>query len=288
MKSLPLVLLFASLLAPAMRADAPAYPPHTVPGTHLRVLSAQVSDRTYQLQIYVPSSSAKNPGKKYPVVYVTDGYWDFVKLVAAQGGLVFDKVVPEFIVVGLGYAGEDLNYGQLRGWDLSPVKLAWGERTGRAEDFLKLIETEIIPLVEKEYPADPSYRVMSGASLGGLFTLYAMYTKPELFQAYIAVTPAVVVKDDWLLGYEQEFAKAGRQLKGRLFVTVGENESPGFLGGVMRYNARVTSRKYPDLAYGFRIIDGERHSGMQLESYVRGLRFVFLPLAPETGPSASP
>jgi len=40
------------------------------------------------------------------------------------------------------------------------------------------------------------------------------------------------------------------------------------------------------LAYKFRIIDGERHAGMQIESYVRGLRWVFEPLAPETGPVA--
>jgi hypothetical protein len=40
-------------------------------------------------------------------------------------------------------------------------------------------------------------------------------------------------------------------------------------------------RQPKDLAYQFRIIEGERHSGMQFESYVRGLRFVFAPLAPE-------
>ena len=29
--------------------------------------------------------------------------------------------VPELIIVGLGYAGEDLDYGKLRRWELSPV-----------------------------------------------------------------------------------------------------------------------------------------------------------------------
>jgi hypothetical protein len=70
----------------------------------------------------------------------------------------------------------------------------------------------VIPFVEREYRADPSHRVLGGASLGGLFTLYAMYTNPTLFSAYIAVTPAVVVGNDWLLGYEEVFAKSGRPL----------------------------------------------------------------------------
>ena len=139
--------------------------------------------------------------------------------------------------------------------------------------------------MEREYRTDPTHRVLAGSSLGGLFTLYTMYTQPELFSAYLAAAPAVVVENDWLLGYEEGFAKAKRALPVRLFVSGGGNESPGFLGGTLRLNERIKARQYPGLAYEFRIIEGERHSGMQFESYTRGLRFVFAPLAPESGPS---
>ena len=51
----------------------------------------------------------------------------------------------------------------------------------------------------------------------------------------------------------------------------------------------MTSRNLPGLTYEFRIIDGERHAGMQLEAYTRGLRFVVPALlAPERGPSTFP
>ena len=199
-------------------------------------------------------------------------------------------MVPEFITVGLGYAGEGLDYGRLRRYELSPVPLGGDGDTasGRAGEFLRTIETRIIPYVEREYRADSSYRVLAGASLGGLFTLYAMYTRPELFQAYVAATPAVVVGDDWLLRYEAAFAESGRALGARLHVSGGGNEAPGFLGGILRFNQRVASRKYPGFTYAFRIVDGERHAGMQLEAYTRGLRFAFAPLAPEAGPAARP
>jgi predicted alpha/beta superfamily hydrolase len=266
----------------------PSYPPHTIPGSELRVLPVDAAGRHYQLSVGLPASYTKETGRRYPVVYVTDGYWDFEKLDAIRGALVFDKVVPEFIIVGIGYAGENLDYGRLRAWELSPVRLGDDPGSGHAAEFLATIETTIIPFVEREYRADPAHRVLGGASLGGLFTLYAMYTKPALFSAWVAVTPAVAVNDDWLLGYEQKFAEAGGQLEGRLFASMGENEGPGYLAAILRYNARVASRKYPRLAYQFRIIDGERHAGLQLESYTRGLRFVLAPLAPEQGPGTFP
>jgi predicted alpha/beta superfamily hydrolase len=290
---LPLAVPLASLAVAlsaglALASDtARSYPPHTIPGSELRVLPANAAGRHYQLSVGLPASYAKEAARRYPVVYVTDGYWDFEKLDAIRGALVFDKVVPEFIIVGLGYAGDGLDYGTLRTWELSPVPFGDPD-TGHAAEFLATIETEIIPFVEREYRADPAHRVLAGASLGGLFTLYSMYSRPDLFSGWVAVTPAVAVNDGWLLGYEEKFAQAGGQLKGRLFASMGENENPGFLSAILRYNSRVASRRYPNLAYQFRIVDGERHAGMQMESYTRGLRFVLAPLAPEQGPGTFP
>lgn len=285
-----LAFLFSAVVASA--ADSPSiprgddYPPHTIANSQLRVLPATSPDRTYQLHIGLPPSYARQPDRKFPVVYVTDGYWDFQKLAAIRAVLINDKVVPEFIIVGLGYAGQGLDYHRLRLGDLLPVQVRNSEQTGHAAKFLQTIEDQVIPLVEREYRADPSYRVLAGASAGGLFTLYAMYAKPALFNAWVAATPAIFfAPNDWMFNYENSFAEAGRQLKGRLYITVGGNEGADYIASILRYNARVVSRKYPELAYDFRMIEGERHSGGQMEAYVRGLRFVFEPLAPESGPS---
>ncbi len=288
---LPLLLAASACLgvaAPAADAPPAAFPAFTLPGSQLRDLPRNAAGRQYQLHIGLPASYAANPDRRYPVVYVTDGYWDFAKMYANREALTYDKVAPEFIIVGLGYVGEALDYGNLRRWELSPVPFGGGgpEASGHAADFLRTIKTEILPFIEREYRVDSAHRVLAGASLGGLFTLYSMYAEPGLFEGYIAATPAVVLGDDWLLGFEEAFVKAGKTLRGRLFVSTGGNEAPGFMGGALRYNARVSSRKYEGLAYQFRIIEGERHAGMQIESYVRGLRFVFAPLAPESGPAA--
>lgn len=271
----------------AAQSSKPAFPSHTIGNSQLRKLPPTPAGRHYQLHIGLPGSYATETARRYPVLYVTDAYWDFQIWDAIRGALVYDRVVPEFIIVGIGYAGENLNVDRMRGWELSPVPFSGGdpESSGHAADFIRTIETEIIPFVEREYRADPAYRVLAGTSLGGLFALYAMFTGPELFQAYIASTPAVLLCHDWFFEYEEAFARTSRPINARLSMSGGGNETPEFLGSILMCNQRIASRSYPGLAYEFRIIDGERHASMKFEAYVRGLRFAFEPLAPERGPA---
>ncbi|WP_457389818.1 alpha/beta hydrolase [Roseateles sp. P5_E1] len=267
-------------------AQAPAYPPHTVGNTQLRALPKNADGRTYQLHIHLPGSFTKDPKRRYPVLYVTDGYWDFATVVASYNNLNYDKVVPEFITVGLGYAGDNLDYGELRGWELSPVRMnPLSSSTGNADKFIAALEKDIFPLMERDYRADPAQRYLAGSSLGGLFTLHAMYAKPDLFKGYIAASPAVVMGNDWIIGQAKAYAATGKAIKARLYVTGAEYEWPGFLAGIKRYQALLPELKHPGLVFQNRTIDGERHAGTKAESYTRGMRFVFEPLAPETGPS---
>jgi uncharacterized protein len=270
----------------AAQSPAPQYPSHVIVGSELRVLPPTAQGRAYQLHVALPASYSQEATKRYPVLFVTDGYWDFPTIQTSYANLVYDRVVPELIIVGLGYAGENLEYGNLRRWELSPVPVDdAGEASGHAADFLQTLEQTIVPFIDREYRTDPSHRVLAGSSLGGLFTLYTMYSKPDLFQGYIAASPAVLLQREWLFGYEDAFAKSGKPLKARLYMTGAENEWPSFLDGIKRFNKRIAGRKYPAFVYEWRLIDGERHAGTKAESYVRGMRFVFTPLAPETGRS---
>jgi predicted alpha/beta superfamily hydrolase len=280
------IVLLAALAVPALAAETAKLPGYVIPRSEVRTLPVNAAGRHYALFVLLPASYANEPAKRYPVVFVTDGYWDFGKIAAIQGPLVYDRYAPEFIGVGMGYAGENLNYGDLRRWELSPVKFDGpADASGHAKDFLDTIEKVFIPLIDREYRTDPKHRILGGASLGGLFTLYAMFTRPDLFSGYVAITPAVALEDSWLLKYEEEFFKAGKSVNARLYMTMGGNEATRYISPILQMNQRFAMRKYPQLAYDFRIIDGERHAGMQLESYNRGLRFVFAPLAPEQGPS---
>jgi predicted alpha/beta superfamily hydrolase len=261
----------------------------TIDHSEVHVLPRSANGRDYRITVGVPDSYASHPDRRYPILYFTDGYWDFKLMKSIVGGLVYDKAMPEAILVGIGYAGDAPDYGRLRRWDLTPVPDAPAEdaaqgETGHAREFLDVLEHQIMPFVEGRYRADPAYRVLGGSSLGGLFALYVLFTKPALFAAYIAPSPAAEFAHDWLFSYEEAFSKSGRPLAGRLYMTGAAAEKPGFLAGIKRFDARLRERAYPSLVYQYRLVEGERHAGTKPESFNRGVRFAFAPRAPEPAP----
>jgi hypothetical protein len=267
------------------RQSAGAVERETIDHSEVHLLPRSANGREYRITVGLPDSYAQSPERRYPIVYITDGYWDYKLMKSIIGGLVYDKAMPEAILVGIGYAGEAPDYGRLRRWDLTPVPDRPAEdaekgESGHGGEFLAVLEQQIIPFVEGRYRVDPSYRVLGGSSLGGLFALYVLFTRPALFAAYVAPSPAVPFAADWLFGYEEAFSKAGKPLAARLYMTGAAAEEPGFLAAIKRFDARLRERRYPHLTYGFRLIDGERHSGTKPESFNRGLRFAFAPRAP--------
>jgi predicted alpha/beta superfamily hydrolase len=274
-----LVLFAAGWLRAEAPAAAPVYPPHVVPGTELRVLPRTRDDRLYQLHIALPASFRDHPEKKYPVVFVTDGYWDFTTVVASVGNMVYGKNLPEMIVVGLGYAGEHPDYDRLRRDDLLPmVENGTG---GGAAEFLGMIQTVVIPLLEKEYRADPAHRYLMGCSLGGGFSLYAMLTKPALFQGYVADSPAV----SSLWNFEQACVAAGRTTDARVYLAVAENEPKVFRQLAVDFYRRLQVDGIVKGGLAFRENKNLRHAGGKPVTYTQGLRFVTTPIAPESGVS---
>jgi predicted alpha/beta superfamily hydrolase len=96
-------------------------PPVTIPGSEVRALTSKETGRNYDLYIHIPSSYPKETTRKYPVLYILDGQWDFKLMDSVLGGLVYDKFVPEIIMVGLTYSGDNPDYNTLRAVDFTPV-----------------------------------------------------------------------------------------------------------------------------------------------------------------------
>jgi predicted alpha/beta superfamily hydrolase len=57
------------------------------------------------------------------------------------------------IIVGITWGGSNPNYDQLSMSDLSPTAIAQIPGKGQGEAFLKFLKTELLPFVEKNYPA---------------------------------------------------------------------------------------------------------------------------------------
>jgi uncharacterized protein len=281
MKLLSILLL--ALMTPIL-AIAEDYAPITLGGTELRPLTSKINGRPYELWIAYPYSYETDTEKTYPVIYMLDGYWDAPVLITTYGNMIYDKTVPEFIIVGIGYSDHTLDYDVERSYDLTPMATKMDrEGYGGGNDFFKVIKEEIIPYVDANLRTDPEYRVLGGTSLGGFFTLYTMFTEPELFDAYIAISPAVGLADRWLFNYESNYHQSNvnqsghKELPVRLFMSGADKEWTGFFGDILAFDQILKHGEYEDLEYQFRVIDDEKHAGTKPEGYSRSVRFAFRP-----------
>jgi predicted alpha/beta superfamily hydrolase len=277
-----LIILFAQLVsacAPQPLAAQTQEPPNltltsvTLPGSELRQLKSSATGRDYDIYIRLPGEYAQDREKKYPVLYVLDGQWDFKLLDSIYGGLYFDGFVPEMIIVGITYSGDNPDYNALRAMDYTPVRDPFTPGSGDAPKFLAFLKEELFPLIESNYQVDTSQRVLMGSSYGGTFTLYAMFTEPTLFAGYVAASPAVPYGDNFAFKQEAEYANSHEDLPVRLFLSVGELEPLAW--PVHEFMKVLSERNYPGLQMETRTIEGERHAGNKPEAFNRGLRFIF-------------
>ncbi len=244
-------------------------------------MHSDVTGKDYELLIDLPESFGKDPGRRYPVLFLLDGQWDFSLVRSLNGGLRYDKVMPEILVVGISYGGNNPDYDALRADDYIPTRakdFKGVEKGGGAPRFLSWVETTVIPLVEREYRADPAHRILSGSSNGGLFTLYALFERPELFESYVAISPAVNWDQGYLFGREKDFRKSHPKLDRRLWLSSGSEEWPDYLKAELEFFRQMQSSKYTGLTLKVQSIAGERHAGVKPEAYNRAMRFVSEPL----------
>lgn len=241
-------------------------------GSQVRTMHSTNTGRDYDLYIHLPSTFDKD-NKKYPVVYVLDGQWDFKLMDSVLGGLVYDKFVPPMVIVGITYSGENPDYNELRAMDYTPTPTRDVKGSGGGPKFLKFIKDELIPFVEKNYRGDPAHRVLTGSSYGGLFTLYALFSEPSLFSGYVALSPAVAYDDQFSFKQESKFAQAHKELPVKLFIAVSDDEE--LTKPVQDFMRVVSGRRYKGLKLETRTIEGERHASNKPEGYNRGVKFLW-------------
>lgn len=245
----------------------------TIPGSQTRkITSLIVKGQEYVLQISLPAGYAHH-NKKYPVVYLMDSQWDFPLLTALYGQQYYDGFVPELIIVGITWGGEHPNADSLRARDYTPTNEKQMPQSGGADNFLSVIKNEIFPFVQKNYRADANDRTLIGCSLGGLFTMYTLFTHPEMFNRYIAASPAFTWDDNILYKYEEQYHHNKSNPPATLFMCIGGVET-----SVPEYEKLSTflkDRHYSNLEIESKVLDNTGHSGTKGIGYEKGLQFVF-------------
>jgi predicted alpha/beta superfamily hydrolase len=193
------------LLSRYFNLSAQPFPEVAISGSQTRkITSTAVPGQEYVLQISLPGGYGKSE-KKYPVLYLMDSQWDFPLVTALYGEQYYDGFIPEIIIVGITWGGTNPNPDSLRARDYTPTNQNGMLQSGGANKFLSFIKNELFPFIETNYQAAKDERILMGCSLGGLFTLYTLFTQPEMFNKYVAASPAYGWDNDVLSQYEKKY-----------------------------------------------------------------------------------
>ncbi len=202
----------AAFLLGGTPASADTY--NSAQRTSSHTLHSDVLAEDREIFVRVPPGY-ETQDKAFPIVYVLDGEWNFELVAAYLDYMIDNHVYPEVIVVGV----RNVN----RNRDYVPRSDPNFLYTGGADAFLSFIENEWTAFMGANYRTSGE-RILIGHSFGGVFTLHALFKRPELFDAYIALGSSAWVSDRVLFEEAEAFFADAAKPDAFVYMAVGEGD----------------------------------------------------------------
>jgi predicted alpha/beta superfamily hydrolase len=232
-------------------------------GKAIRIKSAILNEER-TLLVNLPDDYDESQSK-HPVLFLLDGDAHFHHVTGIVHFLTTRNMIPPLIVIALP------NVDRTR--DFSPTPVEQRPHSGGADNFLKFFQEELIPYVDSHYRTHP-YRIIVGHSLGGLFAIYTLLTQPDVFNAYIAISPSLSYDNELLLKKAPAFLEKSPGLKKFLFMTVG-NE-PRYIPRLESFS-KILEEKAPNgLEWKYTYMEKEDHVSITHRSIYDGLETLYL------------
>ena len=228
-------------------------------------------DRPYL--VYDPPGTRGDP---MPLIVLLDGDVHFHHATGAVRFLMDQGRVPPVRVVAVPNTTDRIR-------DLAPAVIGdtalrrTTPTAGGADRMLRFLSDELLPEVERTYGAAP-FRVLVGHSLGGLFAAYALLTRPETFQAYIAISPAMDWDHERLT--DSLVARLAREPRPRgwFYATMGGLEpADRMIAPFQRVERALREHAPASLEWRFTVLAGEDHGSTPHRSTYDGLEAIFRP-----------
>ncbi|MFT5521707.1 MAG: putative alpha/beta superfamily hydrolase [Enterobacterales bacterium] len=174
----------------------------------VHTLKSSVLNEQRNILIHLPKNY-QSSGKAYPVIYTLDGSGHINHVSVATMMLSQFQKIPESIVVAI------TNNQGTRRRDLGIER----------ENFKKFIKEEIFSFVKTNYRTTEQ-RTLFGHSMAGFFTLDVLATMPDMFDHYIAASPAIGVKSSVFPKLIKLFSE-NKSLNKRLYFSLGSKAAEG-------------------------------------------------------------
>lgn len=281
-----------------MKSDKPFYVPPV--STHL--IESPSVGQVFQIQVMQPLMKYGSD-ERFPVLYLTDANLSFDFAKGISHCLQSAGQVRRFILVGIGYPGENPFGGSvLRCRDMtskwfpeipglprsSPITDVAGieandKNWGGASEFLAFIRDQLVAFIDTKYPTIPGDRAYFGHSLGGGFGLHALFSDTAIFSKYVISSPGISYDGDhYGIREAQEFIASGRPLNARLVMSVGEEEEfdrdverAQLVSSFYRLAALLRGSAIPDLKFSCHVVPGGTHVGVWPIAFGHGVQAVY-------------
>ena len=217
------------------------------------------------LFVYLPESYNTSQNS-YPVLYLLDAEDHFKYTAGLVQFLSRNNKMPETIIIGIP--------NTFRNRDFLPEKVFNIPGSGGADNFIGFLKEELIPYVDKKYRTQP-HRILVGHSLCGMFCFYSMLKQPELFNAFIAISPCVIAADNFLLPYTTSSLPKYKSLNKSVYFTAGSKEEENLLTTLEEY--KIILRKFApdDLIWEYKIMEDEDHGSQVFMAIYDGLKMIY-------------
>ncbi len=256
-----LLLVMAILFTSYAQANEPIISGHVL--SHY----SKVLNENRRFMVALPENYHDNK-LNYPTLYIVDGDFQFQHVSAVVKNMTRMGKIPPMIVIGIANQG-NADYIYQTTWAIE------GEPDfGGAALFYKYINQELLPHIDGNYRTNRN-KILSGYSLGGLFTTYAMVQENTQFNAYLAMSPSYWFDDysaqNSIAKYIDETAKDKQTTPSPLFLSVANEQEMG----VDKVYKSLSHLNFKDWRFTFKKYLNENHFSTALPAFHGALSFLF-------------
>lgn len=196
------------------------------------IFPSKFANHDLKFKVYLPDGYNSESDERYPVFYTTAGGSRINVLQEQLAWLshVGFGALPKVIIVTVPYIEVKT--------DMEPKYIS---ASGVNSDLtIKVLNKEVMPYITKNFKTQP-FNILEGFSSSGNFPLYVLANQPELFNAYISVSPALALdKSELLAKFDKRIASDAYQNK-YLYISLGSftSNAPLFenLENALKHNA---------------------------------------------------
>jgi predicted alpha/beta superfamily hydrolase len=221
------------------------------------------------IKVLLPDTYKPGSTEKYDVIYITDGEWAMDPFSFVYKFAQGENFVPPAIIVAV--PNKYINKANQRDRDFLPVHVPEPAISGGADNFLSFFKNELIPYINKTYPANGT-NSLYGHSYGGVFVLYALLSEPQLFESYFATDPPFRFNDDYLI---KMAAKKLENLPPNRILWLAGNDLTFKGQGIDRLDSVLRAKAPASLHWKMVTFPNETHNSVRLKAMYDGIKFSY-------------